>query len=88
MEGIDVSGTDRGAERRRLLAAVRDDAESDAESDERSSAQTGPSPTTDGGVVTLSAPLYHCTACDRTYLEEPITCLGCGERSFERRTTE
>src|SRR6056297_3325788 len=78
-EGIAVSGTDRGTERRRLLAAVRDDSDTARDYDVDDAAlQREPSPTPDGGTVTIAGPLFHCVACDRTYLEPPASCDGCG----------
>lgn len=86
-----MTRTDRGEERRRVLEAVRSGAESESVGDDGDSTESvgePPEPAPDGGTVTLAAPLFHCTACDRTYLEEPGSCDGCGGSSFERRTAE
>jgi len=87
-----MTQTDRGEERRRLLEAVRSGSEagdpSDEEAEAGGSAGERPEPAPDGGTVTLAAPLFHCDACDRTYLEPPVTCDGCGGSSFERRTVD
>lgn len=81
--------SDRGAERRRLLDAVRsEEPESSADREGDDPSEVRPEPAPDGGAVTLDAPLYHCVSCGRTYLEEPLDCAGCGGSAFERRTAE
>lgn len=90
---VAVSGIDRGEERRRLLDAVRTEAETTSTAEATSAAETGsmsertdaenrPEPAPDGGIVALEAPLFHCAACDRTYLEAPTSCDGCGGEEF------
>jgi len=88
--GSTMSGTDRGTERRRLLEAVRSDDEAEHSIDEDAADRPGdrPEPAPDGGTVTIDGPLYHCTSCGRTYLEQPTDCAGCSGSSFDRRTGE
>ncbi|WP_460918684.1 hypothetical protein [Salinarchaeum chitinilyticum] len=83
-----MTATDRGTERRRLLAAVRSDGEEAATEDGDSNTPRGdhPEPAPDGGAITLDGPLFHCSRCDRAYLEEPASCDSCGEPTFDRRT--
>lgn len=86
-----MTGTDRGTERRRILAAVRTEDESDASSDDadpETSRSGRREPAPDGGTLTIDGPLFHCTNCDRTYLEEPVSCDSCGKATFDRRTAE
>lgn len=83
--GIAVSRSDRGAERRRLLQAVRGDVE-DSESTPETEEPGAPAP--DGGALAMAPPLVHCTECGRSYREPPITCDGCGATAFEERTAD
>lgn len=85
---ITVTATDRGAERRRLLAAVRENDDSGASAEPEAGSVDAPEPAPDGGIVVCDAPLYHCSACDRTYLQRPTNCRGCGADSFDRRTAD
>jgi hypothetical protein len=78
---VDVTGTDRGKERRRYLDAVRagDEAESNPEAVD---AEDRPEPATDGGMVAVDAPRLRCSSCDRTDSTVPERCDRCGAETF------
>lgn len=76
-----MTGRDRGEERRRLLRAVRTDAESDAAA-EPADAGERREPAPDGGTVSIDEPSVHCVTCDRTYPTAPGRCHDCGSAGF------
>jgi hypothetical protein len=79
-----VTRRDRGEERRRLLRAVRTDAESEP-AGESADAGDRPEPAPDGGTVTIDAPSVRCESCDRTYRTAPGRCQDCGSAAFVAR---
>jgi|GEM_PF-5480920 len=78
-----VSRTDRGAERRRLLEAVRADGGTRLEEDSSPARGDRTTPTADAGTLSLAAPEIRCAECGRHYVEAPVTCDACGGTAFE-----
>lgn len=78
---VPVTARDRGEERRRLLRAVRTDAEADAAA-ERADAGEHREPAPDGGTVTFDEQSVRCVNCDRTYPTAPGRCHDCGSSGF------
>lgn len=82
-----MRGTERGDERRRLLAAVGgEDPEDEDETDLEQLSEESVEPAPDGGAVASEAPLVHCQECDRAYREPPVTCDRCGATTFAPRS--
>lgn len=73
-----MSRSSRGAERRRLLRAVRD-GEVVLGGDSDSGGTGGP----EAASLAMAPPRVQCLDCGRGYRDEPVTCDGCGSTAFE-----